>query len=346
MTTHPPPGEQATYADTGVVIPVFNGARWLTTALRSLQAQTLADWSAIVVDDGSTDGSGELAETLIAGDLRFRVVRQENRGVAAARQRGLDELPAGVRLVAFLDADDRYEPSALALLRDRLQQRPDAVGVYCLARYVDQAGQPLLEGRHEAVQRDRRVLAGRRVVAGDADTDLGFASLVLSNAIWPAAVVLLRVDALRAVGGPDPTFDVQEDWELYLRLSRRGPFGTLPQTLVDYRRHDANATTVAAHHDFQQDRMWRKAWPSVDNTVEQRRTVSRAWRWLQLRQVREHGTQLGQAVRRRQPAAVGRVLTGMALCAASAALPGPPPTSRKLSSLMHALPYARQSWEQ
>lgn len=340
------PGPQEACADTGVIVPVFNGVRWLATALRSLQAQTFADWVAIVVDDGSTDSSAELAETLVADDPRFRIVRQDNRGVAAARQRGINELPATVRLVAFLDADDRYEPSALAQLRNRLQQRSDAAGAYCLARYVDEVGHSLLPGRHEAVQQDRRVLIGRRVVAGDADTDLGFASLVLSNAIWPAAVVLLRIDMVREVGGPDPTFRVQEDWELYLRLSRRGPFVPLPQTLVDYRRHDANATAATSHHDFQQDRMWHKAWRSPANTTEQRRTVSRAWRWLQLRQAREHIRQLGQAVRRRDPAAIGRILAGVALCAGSAALPGPPPARPRVSSLMHALPYPWESWQQ
>lgn len=344
MSVQPSPLRQQD-ADTAVIIPVFNGRRWLPTALESLQNQTQREWFAVVVDDGSSDGSGELARTFAGDDPRFLVLSQHNQGVAAARRRGLVEVPETVRYIAFLDADDRYEPSALALLRERLQQRPDAVGAYCLARYVDATGQPVLPGRHEAVQRDRRVLVGHRVVAGDPDADLGFESLVLSNAIWPASVVLLRADAVDEAGGPDPSFEVQEDWELYLRLSRLGPFVPLSQALVDYRRHDANATTVNRQHDFQQDRMWHKAWRSEDNTPGQRRTVARAWRWLQLRQAREFAMQLGQAVRRRDAAAVTRVCVGITLCAASLLLPGPPPARRRLATWMHALPYRREHWE-
>jgi len=206
--------------DLGVVVPVYNGERWLRAALESLQEQTLADWEAVVVDDGSTDDTLRLAQEITAGDTRFRVVSQPNAGVAVARNVGLAQLAEGIRFVAFLDADDRYEPAALGLLRATLDARPEAVGAYCLARYVDAEGVPILVGRHEAVQRDRRRVVGRRVVSADAEVDLAFDSLIVSNAIWPAAVALLRRGDLLALGGADPSFQVQEDWELYLRRSR------------------------------------------------------------------------------------------------------------------------------
>jgi glycosyltransferase involved in cell wall biosynthesis len=332
-------------SDVGVVIPVHNGARWLTEAIESLQRQTLSSWTAIVVDDGSTDGSGALARAVALGDLRITVVEQTNLGTAAARLRGLAELPISAAYVAFLDADDRYEPQALALLRAALHPRSDAVGAYALARYVDAEGNVVLRGRHEAVQRDRRVLVGHRVVDGGLEADLGFASLVVNNVIWPAAVALLRTDRVRAVGGPDPSFRVQQDWELYVRLSRSGPFVGVDRTLVDYRRHDANATVTSLEHSYQQDRLWHKTWRSPENTSQQRRTVGRAWRWLQLRQVRAHARQVPTALHRREPAALLRAVTGMILCATSAFLPGPPAAHRRLSPLMHDLPYPRESWQ-
>jgi len=331
--------------DLGVVVPVYNGERWLRAALESLQEQTLADWEAVVVDDGSTDDTLRLAQEITAGDTRFRVVSQPNAGVAVARNVGLAQLAEGIRFVAFLDADDRYEPAALGLLRATLDARPEAVGAYCLARYVDAEGVPILVGRHEAVQRDRRRVVGRRVVSADAEVDLAFDSLIVSNAIWPAAVALLRRGDLLALGGADPSFQVQEDWELYLRLSRRGPFAFVPHTLVDYRRHDSNATVASTQHAFHQDRMWHKAWVSRDNTAAQRRSVHRAWRWLQVRQAREHLRQLPTAVRRRDTRTVARVLAGVGLCLASIVLPGPPVVGARVSAWMHTLVYARQSWD-
>jgi glycosyltransferase involved in cell wall biosynthesis len=92
-----------------VVVPLYNKVKFVTRALNSIARQTWADFEAIVVDDGSTDGSGELA----AGypDRRFRVIRQENAGPGAARNRGIDE--ASGEFLAFLDADDEWLPEYL-----------------------------------------------------------------------------------------------------------------------------------------------------------------------------------------------------------------------------------------
>jgi glycosyltransferase involved in cell wall biosynthesis len=334
----------ASSADTAVVIPVYNGARFLAEALGSLQRQSLQDWVAVIVDDGSSDDSFRLAQQHTAADPRFLVVTQPNAGPAGARRSGLDRLPATVSYVAFLDADDRYETTALAQLRDRLAARPDAVGAYALARYIDPLGAPVLGGRHEAVQQDRRTLVGRRIVDGDPNSDLGFESLVVSSPIWPAAVALLRVGAVLAVGGPDATFRVQEDWELYLRLSRLGPFLPVSDVLVDYRRHEDNATAVSDDHSHAQDRLRRKAWVSPDNTRLQRQTAARAWRWLLVREAREHAHALGQAARRRDPRTARHSAGGVLLCLSGALLPGPPRMSAGMSGRLHALPYVRHPW--
>ena len=87
-----------------IVIPVYNVAPYLRECLDSLLAQTCADWEAVCVDDGSTDSSGAILDEYAAKDSRFVVVHQENRGVSAARNKGLD-IAKGEWLV-FLDADD------------------------------------------------------------------------------------------------------------------------------------------------------------------------------------------------------------------------------------------------
>ena len=87
-----------------IVIPVYNVAPYLRECLDSLLAQTCADWEAVCVDDGSTDSSGAILDEYAAKDSRFVVVHQENRGVSAARNKGLD-IAKGEWLV-FLDGDD------------------------------------------------------------------------------------------------------------------------------------------------------------------------------------------------------------------------------------------------
>ncbi len=102
-----------------VVIPVYNVAGYLKAALNSLIAQTIQEWTAICVDDGSTDGSGEILDTFAAQDSRFTVIHQPNRGVSAARNVGLD--CATSEIVAFLDPDDLVEPEWLAKLHAGIQ---------------------------------------------------------------------------------------------------------------------------------------------------------------------------------------------------------------------------------
>lgn len=93
-----------------VVVPLYNKAKYIMRTLQSISDQSFEDFEAIVVDDGSTDGGAELAES--CSDGRFRVVRQENAGPGAARNRGIAE--ARGEMMAFLDADDAWLPEYLA----------------------------------------------------------------------------------------------------------------------------------------------------------------------------------------------------------------------------------------
>lgn len=113
-----------------IIIPVYNVAPYLRECLDSVLAQTFKDWEAICVDDGSTDGSGEILDEYGARDKRFRVVHQGNAGVSAARNRGLEE--AKGEWIWFVDADDSIRQGSLAIIRRNLDDdnTPDVVKIY------------------------------------------------------------------------------------------------------------------------------------------------------------------------------------------------------------------------
>jgi glycosyltransferase involved in cell wall biosynthesis len=103
-----------------VIVPVWNVAGHVADCLRSIAAQTLAEFEVIVVDDGSTDGSGEVARAAVAGDARFSFVTQPNAGLSAARNTGLAR--AAAPLIAFVDSDDRVAPAYLERLVGALEE--------------------------------------------------------------------------------------------------------------------------------------------------------------------------------------------------------------------------------
>ncbi|MBM4273386.1 MAG: glycosyltransferase family 2 protein [Deltaproteobacteria bacterium] len=105
-----------------IIIPLYNKALFIERAIASVLRQTVEKFEAVVVDDGSTDGSGEVAENI--KDPRLRIIRQENRGEGAARNRGI--AAAQGDLIAFLDADDAWEPGFLAEIRHLREKFPQA----------------------------------------------------------------------------------------------------------------------------------------------------------------------------------------------------------------------------
>jgi hypothetical protein len=111
-----------------VIVPLYNKQRHVLRAITSVLAQTVPDFEVVVVDDGSTDGGGDIVRRMT--DSRIRLVSQENAGVSAARNRGIAESRS--ELVAFLDADDEWEPGFLETVLALREQHPGA-GIYATA---------------------------------------------------------------------------------------------------------------------------------------------------------------------------------------------------------------------
>ena len=200
-----------------VVLPAFNAAAFIERAIESVLGQSYGPIELIVVDDGSGDATPEALARY--GD-RIRSVRQDRGGVSRARNRGID-LARGP-LVAFIDADDEWEPTKIERQVEALRGFPDAVVALTAVRRIG-------DGR-ETVVRPR------------GDGDLMETLLVGSMVLGPPSAMLTTLDALRAAGPFDPSLAQGEDWDLLVRLALLGPFVLLPEPLTRYRIHAGNAS--------------------------------------------------------------------------------------------------------
>jgi glycosyltransferase involved in cell wall biosynthesis len=202
-----------------LIIATFNHARFLPAAIDSALAQTLAGVEVIVVDDGSTD---DTPAVLARYAPRVRVIRQANRGLAAARNAGL--AVARSTYVSFLDADDVAMPSKLAEQVALLEASPTVGWTYC-----DVLIETVATG-HEMRASERFGYGGRTL-----DGWL-FPELIHGNFI-PAIAPLIRRGALDAAGVFDDRLTALEDWDLWLRLSLVAKARYSPAVLARYRVH-------------------------------------------------------------------------------------------------------------
>lgn len=205
-----------TPAPVTVVIPTYNHARFLGEAIDSVLAQTTTPAEIIVVDDGSTDRPDDV----VAKYPSVRLIRHENRGLAAARNTGWR---AGSQpFVTFLDADDWLRPNGLEVGLAQLDRNPSAA-----FNYAAYANVYWPSGRVSPVP--------FRPVPADA-----FAAFLRVNPIGMHGTVLYRRACLEAVGGFAEELAASEDYELYLRLAMRYPVCCCADELADYRQHDSN----------------------------------------------------------------------------------------------------------
>ena len=126
-----------------VIIPVYNVAQYLQEALDSIIHQTYPNIEIIIIDDGSTDGSGEICDEYAGRDSRIRVIHQENKGLSAARNAGLDTM--GGDMVAFLDPDDAYCPEFIeamtdSMIRENADMAVCKYTIYRTTEYMPEAG--------------------------------------------------------------------------------------------------------------------------------------------------------------------------------------------------------------
>ena len=213
-----------------VVIPVKNGVSFIGAAVASALGQPGVR-RVIVVDDGSTDGSAEIAARV--DDKRVTLIRSAGRGVSAARNLGFAEVErlssaqeSARSWIMFLDADDRLVPGATRKLLDGV--RADCVAVYGNYERIDASGRRI--GWRSMLQR-------RGKPSGEILRDL-----LAGNFIVNGGVMLIRQAQFRRAGGFDETLRYCEDWHLFCRLAALGPIVWRPQTtILQYRVHNGSA---------------------------------------------------------------------------------------------------------
>jgi len=270
--------------DISIVMPVYNGERYLVQAIESVVAQTVTDWALIVVDDGSVDGTAMLAERFAARDERIRVVRQPNLGVAMARNRGFGETDGASRYIMFLDQDDILAKDALHTLRTALESTPHAIGAHGVIECIDDQGQscdlgPFMLGVAGQGDHGRRGIVGTRPVAWPAGSPTTFAVLVLHCVITTPGQLLIRRHALEAAGPFDAAMWPSDDWDIYLRLAQGGDFAFVDKATLKYRRHAGNVSRQNRLMRQAPLRVYRKLLANRDLSFEQRRLTLSGYRW-------------------------------------------------------------------
>jgi glycosyltransferase involved in cell wall biosynthesis len=202
-----------------VVLPVYNGARFLRQTLASLRWQTFTDWEAVCVNDGSTDESQAILRQFAAADPRFRIVDQENQGIVAALNASV--LAARAPWIARIDADDVAVPERLATQWRFVQDHPDVVVVGSYMLFTDPEGFPLSTQRYALEQEaiEQALLSG-------------------SAGSFGHPSVLIRRDALLKAGLYRKEYEWVEDIDLWLRITRLGRVANIPRVLMHYRQHE------------------------------------------------------------------------------------------------------------
>ncbi len=213
------------------VITCYNYGRFLATAVDSVLAQTYANFDVVVVDDGSTDDTARVMATY-ANDCRVRYIRQENRGQASAKNLGIRSTDG--ELVAFLDADDIWEPRKLEK-QVPLFERPDIGLVYSGVSMIDESGAALpFEGFTGYLSpRSGRVTEW----------------LVFDN-IVPFSSSVVRRECFNACGTFDESLQMGIDWDLWLRASLGYEFAFVNEPLIRYRAGHAGQMSKRTEERF------------------------------------------------------------------------------------------------
>ncbi|MBN8590140.1 MAG: glycosyltransferase [Anaerolineae bacterium] len=207
-----------------VVIPCYNQATFLANAIGSLLTQTRPPDEIIVVNDGSTDNTAEVAGRY---GPPVKLINQANRGLAGARNTGLQACTSD--LIAFLDSDDTLEPTSLEKRSALLESHPEWFVIYSDVQLVQENGTAM--GRYS------------QLMPGLQPSGNVFGMLVRYN-LMPVHAFIFRRECLAQTGLFDESLRSIEDYDFWLRMAAHYDFQYLDEALANYRVHAQQMTRV------------------------------------------------------------------------------------------------------
>ncbi len=221
-----------------ILSPTFNHEKYIGECIESVLAQTFSDWEMIILDDGSTDGTGEIASAFAAGDPRISYHRQENKGIfrlAETYNKGL-ALARG-RYISILECDDLWEPSKLERQYAILESKPGVV--VCWGR-----AQALVSETMEIQTLSPKAGMHNTVLWPNNPVGTILNALYLENMI-PAVTISIRRTALEAIGGfKQPAEFPTTDLPTLLDLAMQGPFYFDEQIIAQWRVYSNQMTKM------------------------------------------------------------------------------------------------------
>lgn len=209
-----------------IIIPAYNAAHYLPTAIESVVAQTFEDWRILLVDDGSTDNTSEIASSFVQQlGPKLQYIRQENRGLPGARNTAIRHSSA--ELLALLDADDIWLPCRLSESLKCFRDRPQVGLAYGFIQRIDPQGAVIdtfAERQQHGEGRIAPYIYMRRI-------DL------------PCPTITFRKKCVDEVGLFDESLRATEDRDLWLRIALRYEVALVPHIIALYRTSPASMTT-------------------------------------------------------------------------------------------------------
>ncbi|MDT8426995.1 MAG: glycosyltransferase [Methyloprofundus sp.] len=236
-----------------VVMPCFNGAEFLGRSIDSVFEQTYPHLELIVVNDGSTDGSLALLNAI--QDSRLILINQQNTGVCKARNRAIRQ--AKGEFIAFLDADDTWEPDCLFKLYQAFIKQPETVLAYCGWQNIGLSG-----GR------------GAPFIPPDYQRQSNKLECLFENCCWPIHATLTRRLAIEQVGGFDESLLTSEDFLLWLKIASQQLICLVPEVLAYYHFHEGlqatqNTAKTAINHWLAQKKFLQQD-PTLKATLDEK----------------------------------------------------------------------------
>lgn len=223
-----------------VIVPAYNMAEFLPDAVASVQRQTWMQFEIIIVDDGSTDGTGELLERLCSEDSRVRVVRKANGGLSSARNAGIKALKG--EFVCFLDADD-------IMLPDKLERQMAFLNLFPSC---------------DLVYSDYYIGDSRLTPIGFVCTlppKLPTHEFFVYRCPFAPMSPLMRSRLVAKTGAFDEALNSSEDWDYWIRAARFGVFSYLPGPTGVYRTHQGQMHNNRNRMRENQEKVIRKHFP-------------------------------------------------------------------------------------